>query len=113
MKPRSSASQPQRVHADSEEIGRGLGRLVVAVLDIIRQLLERQALRRVEGGGLSDEQVERLGLALLALEDRFAELRDVFGVTENDLDLPLDVVDPEAIYTDKLSQTTRQPRGER
>jgi len=108
MKPQFSVSQPQRIRADSEEIGRGLGRLVIAVLDLIRQLLERQALRRVEGGGLTDGQVERLGLALLGLEDRFAELRDVFGVTETDLDLPLDIVDPEAICTDELSEPTQR-----
>jgi Gas vesicle protein K len=65
---------PQRIPADS---GRGLGRLVIAILDIVRDLLERQALRRVDSGSLTPEQVERLGQALIALDRQFAELREV------------------------------------
>jgi len=65
---------PLRIPADS---GRGLGRLLVAVLDIVRELLERQALRRVDGGSLSADQIERLGQALIALDRQFAELREV------------------------------------
>jgi hypothetical protein len=65
---------PLRIPADS---GRGLGRLLIAVLDIVRELLERQALRRVDGGSLSPGQVERLGQALIALDRQFAELREV------------------------------------
>jgi hypothetical protein len=65
---------PQRIAADS---GRGLGRLVIAILDIVRDLLERQALRRVDSGSLTPEQVERLGQALIALDRQFAELREV------------------------------------
>jgi hypothetical protein len=80
-----------RVDADAEDIGRGLGRLVIAVLEILRQLLERQALRRVDAGNLSDEQVERLGEALLALQEKFAELRDVFDLRTEDLSVPVEV----------------------
>ena len=65
---------PQRIPADS---GRGLGRLVIAILDIVRDLLERQALRRADSGSLTPEQVERLGRALIALDRQFAELREV------------------------------------
>ena len=65
---------PQRIPADS---GRGLGRLVIAILDIVRDLLERQALRRVDSGSLTPEQIERLGQALIALDRQFAELREV------------------------------------
>lgn len=66
-----------RINAD--DAGRGLGQLVVALLDIVRQLVERQAVRRVDAGDLTAEQVERLGQALLALEERFAELREAFA----------------------------------
>ncbi len=66
-------SSPLRIPADS---GRGLGQVVVAVLEIIRDLLERQAIRRMESGSLTPDEVERLGLALIALDRQFAELRE-------------------------------------
>nr|AHE14607.1 gas vesicle family protein [uncultured bacterium] len=83
----------RRLDADPEELSRGLGRLVFAVLELLRELLERQAVRRVEAGSLTSEEVERLGLALLALKERLAELRDAFGIHEEDLQLPADLVD--------------------
>ena len=65
-------TEPVRIAADA---GRGLGHLVVTVLDILKEVLERQALRRLDAGTLTDEQVERLGQSLIALELRFAEIR--------------------------------------
>jgi hypothetical protein len=62
---------PSRIDA-----GRGVGQLVLAVCEIVRELLERQALRRMEAGTLSPEQVERLGQALIALEAQFEEIRE-------------------------------------
>jgi hypothetical protein len=82
---------PLRLDADAEDVGRGLGRLVLALLEIVRQLLERQAVRRVDAGDLTPEEVERLGQALLALQDKFTELREVFGVDPEDLRLPVDL----------------------
>jgi Gas vesicle protein K len=76
---------PRRIEGSGEDVGRGLGRLVV------RQVVERQALRRVEVGDLDDEQVERLGRALMQLEITFDELIEHFGVVPNDLYLPLDL----------------------
>lgn len=73
-----------RLGSDREEIGRGLGQLVIAVLDIVRQLLERQALRRVDRGELDAAQTERLGQALQALDEVFAELRDTFDAVPED-----------------------------
>lgn len=70
---------PLRLNIEPEDAGAGLGRLVVVLLDLVRQLLEREALRRVDAGGLTPEQVDRLGRALLALDVRFAELREVFS----------------------------------
>ena len=86
-----SAPPARRLAGSGNDVGRGLGRLVVTLLEVVRQVVERQALRRVEAGDLSDEQVERLGRALMELEDTFDELIDHFGVVPDDLYLPLDL----------------------
>jgi CRISPR/Cas system-associated endonuclease Cas1 len=78
-----------RIDADPESVERGLVSLVLTVVELLRQLMERQALRRVEAGDLSDEQVERIGSTLLALDERMAELRDHFGLTAEDLNIDL------------------------
>ena len=78
-----------RVDADPESVERGLAQLVLTVVELLRQLLERQALRRVEAGVLDDETVERLGRALMALEDRMDELKRTFGLRDEDLNLDL------------------------
>lgn len=88
---RPAAPGRQRFEGSGEDVGRSLGRLVVTLLEVIRQVIERQALRRVDGGDLTEEQVERLGQALIDLEDTFDGLRDTFGVREEDWYLPLDV----------------------
>jgi hypothetical protein len=77
------------VHADPETVEHGLAALVLTVVELLRQLMERQALRRVEAGGLDDETVERLGRTLMALEARMDELKDVFGLEDEDLNLDL------------------------
>ena len=74
---------------DREDVVRGLAQLVLTLIELLRQLMERQAIRRVEAGGLSEEQVERLGQALMALEQRMEELREDFGLTEEDLNINL------------------------
>ncbi len=66
-------TEPVRLSAD---VGRGLGHLVVTVLEVLRDVLERQALRRLDAGTLTPDQVERLGQGLIALELRFAEIRE-------------------------------------
>lgn len=80
---------PQRVNADPEEVERGLTRLVLALVDLLRQLMERQALRRMETGTLSDDEVERLGQTFLKLEARMEELKQQFGLSDDDLNLDL------------------------
>jgi hypothetical protein len=87
----SPARGRQRFEGTGEDVGRSLGRLVVTLLEVVRQVIERQALRRVDVGDLTEQQVEDLGRALIELEDTFDELRDTFGVREEDLFLPLDV----------------------
>lgn len=79
----------RRLEADDADPAKGLAQLVLTVVELLRQVVERQALHRVESGSLSDEQVERLGRALMALDDRMGQLREVFGVTEDELNLDL------------------------
>jgi hypothetical protein len=80
---------PRRIATDPERVERDLARVVLGVVDLLRQVLERQAVRRVESGSLSEEQIERLGLTLLKLEARMNELRDAFGLKEEELTLNL------------------------
>ena len=78
-----------RIDADPETVERGLAQLVLTLIELLRQLMERQALRRVEAGGLDDETVERLGQTLMALEERMEELKQIFGLSDDDLNLDL------------------------
>jgi hypothetical protein len=78
-----------RIEGEREDVARGVAQLVLTLIELLRQLMERQAIRRIEAGGLSDDQVERLGRALMALEERMEELRDEFGLEEEDLNLDL------------------------
>ena len=72
-----------------ETIEQGLAKLVLGLIELLRQLLERQAIRRMEGGTLSDEQVEEMGLALMKLEEKIKELAEQFGLKPEDLNLNL------------------------
>jgi hypothetical protein len=80
---------PRRLNADPESLERGLAQLVLTIIELLRQLMERQAVRRMDDGSLSDEQVERLGQTFIALSERMAELREEFGLDEDDLNLNL------------------------
>jgi hypothetical protein len=86
---RLDAAVSRRIDADPENVERGLAQLVLTIVELLRQLMERQALRRVEAGDLDDETVERLGLTLMALEQRMEELKRVFGLRDEDLNLDL------------------------
>lgn len=80
---------PRRVNADPEGVERGLAKLVLTLIELLRQLLERQAVRRVESGSLSDEEIERLGETFLKLDARMEELKQVFGLEGEELNLNL------------------------
>lgn len=80
---------PHRVGADPEKVEHGLAKLVLTLIELLRQLLERQALRRIEAGSLSDEEIERLGQTFLKLEARMDELKEIFGLKDEDLNLNL------------------------
>ena len=79
----------RRVNADPESVERGLAQLVLTIIELLRQIMERQALRRIDGGTLSDEQIERLGQTFMELDRRMEELREEFGLTAEDLNLDL------------------------
>lgn len=80
---------PDRISADPEAVENGLAKLVLSIIELVRKLLERQALRRMDRGTLSEEEIERIGLALMKLEEKMEELRKVFGLSEEDLNLAL------------------------
>jgi len=80
---------PRRVNADPEQVEKGLAQLVLTLVEVLRQLMERQALRRMEGGTLSDEQIERLGETFMRLDARMRELTEHFGLEREDLNLNL------------------------
>jgi gas vesicle protein GvpK len=83
-----------RLDDDPERAEKGLAALVLTIVELLRQLMERQALRRVEDGSLSDDQIERIGSTLMALEARMAELREHFGLEPGDLNLDLGPLGP-------------------
>jgi gas vesicle protein GvpK len=79
----------QRIDCNSENIEQGLARLVLSLIELLRRLLERQAIRRMEGGTLADAQIEEMGLALMKLEQKIRELASQFGLRPEDLNLDL------------------------
>ena len=86
---RVSPGLPRRINADQSNVEQGLAKLVLTLIELIRQLLEKQALRRVEGGSLTDEQIERLGETFMKLDQKMEELKQVFGLQDEDLNLNL------------------------
>ena len=82
-------SLPQRLDASADDIEAGLARLVLTLIEFLRQVLEHQAVRRMEGGGLSDEEIERIGVALMRLEERLQDIKAVFGLEGEDLNIDL------------------------
>jgi hypothetical protein len=80
---------PDRIDVNAEAVEQGLAQLVLTLIEFLRQLLERQAVRRMEGGSLSDEEVERVGLALMKLQEKVHQLAEDFGLQPNDLNINL------------------------
>lgn len=83
------APAPRRVSLDPDKVEKGLAQLVLTVIELVRQLVERQALRRVENGTVDDAAIERMGLALMRLEERMEELKQIFDLRDEDLNLDL------------------------
>ena len=86
---RAQTKLPRRINVDPEGTERGLAKLVLTLIELLRQLLERQALRRIEAGSLGNEDIERLGQTFLKLEARMEELKAVFGLEGEELNLNL------------------------
>ena len=84
----------RRVVMDRESVERGLAGLVLTIVELLRQLMERQAIRRIDQGDLTDRQVEEMGLTLMALEERMDELREHFGLSPEDLNIDLGPLGP-------------------
>jgi hypothetical protein len=80
---------PKRVDVDPHGVEQGLARLVLTLIEFLRQLLERQAVRRMEGGSLGDDEIERVGLALMRLEEKIGEMAELFGLSKDELNLDL------------------------
>lgn len=80
---------PRHLNADPEKMEQGLAKLVLALVDLLRRLLEKQAIRRIEGGSLSDEEIERLGVAFMRMELKMDELKLAFDLENEDLNLNL------------------------
>lgn len=86
---RRGGASPLRWNADPEEVQRSVAQLVLTLVEFIRKLLERQAIRRMEAGTLSDMQTEDIGRALMTLEDTVRDLAARFGIALEDLNLDL------------------------
>ena len=80
---------PARLETDRDSVERDLVKLVLSLVELVRQLMERQALRRVDQGNLTDEQIEELGTALMRLDKGMTQLQERFGITAKDLDIDL------------------------
>jgi len=87
--PDISDALSRRINADPESVEQGLAQLVLTIVDLLRELMERQALRRIDGGTLDDDQIERLGRTFMLLQERMDELVEEFGLTRDDLNLNL------------------------
>jgi Gas vesicle protein K len=86
---RLSASAPPRWNANPDDVRKSVLKLVLTLVDFIRQILERQAIRRMEANTLSSEETEAVGLALMRLEETIRDLAEQFGLRPEDLNLDL------------------------
>jgi hypothetical protein len=87
-----STSQPvrsPRIDLRPDDVKNGLGKLVLTIVELLRELLERQAIRRMEAGSLTDEEVERLGTTFLQLGEQMERLKKEFGIEGEDLNIDL------------------------
>jgi len=78
-----------RINATPDNVDSGLAKLVLTLIELIRKLMEKQAMRRIEGGSLTDDHIENLGETLMKLENKMEELKKIFNLTDKDLNLNL------------------------
>jgi len=86
---KSQDALPTKIDANPKNVEKGLAKLVLTLIELIRKLLEKQAMRRVEAGSLSDEEIERVGETLMKLENKMDELKGIFGLKDEELNLNL------------------------
>ncbi len=98
LREKPGARRRIRLDADPDAVEKDLAALVLTVVELLRQLMERQALRRVDDGSLTDDQIEDIGTTLMALEARMAELREKFGLAAEDLNIDLGPLGPLLSY---------------
>ncbi len=98
MQPNTISARPQptngggvraRLNLDPDSVKNGLGQLVLTLVKLLHELMERQAIRRIDAGSLTEEQIERLGLTLMRQAEEIERLRKEFGLEDEDLDLDL------------------------
>lgn len=85
----SGGRSPSRIDADPSRVEQGLAKLVLTLIELLRRLLEKQAIRRMEADSLTDEEIERMGITFMKLEQKIRELQVVFGLEDEDLNLNL------------------------
>jgi uncharacterized protein YgbK (DUF1537 family) len=85
----TGSRRPSHIRVDPENVRNGLVQLVLTLIELIRELLERQALRRIDGGSLTAEEIEQLGLTFFRLSEEMDRLKRQFGLTDDDLNLDL------------------------
>jgi hypothetical protein len=84
-----SVAKPSRWNANQDDVRKSVAKLVLTLVEFIRRVLERQAIRRHEAGTLTPSETEAVGMALMRLEDTIAEMAGTFGLDPNDLNLEL------------------------
>ena len=85
----AAAARPPRWNANPDEVRRAVLKLVLTLVELIRQLMERQAIRRMEAGTLTDDETESVGLALMQLQETIVELARQFDISPDELNLDL------------------------
>jgi hypothetical protein len=79
----------EKISLEPNNVEQGLAKLVLTIIELLRQLMERQAMRRVDNGTLNDDQIEELGLTLMKLEEKLYELKVIFGLENEELNINL------------------------
>ena len=86
---RAASALPRRINADPQNVDRGLAKLVLTLIELLRRVMEHQAIQRIEGGSLSEEEIERLGQTFMKLAEKMEELKQTFGLGDEDLNIDL------------------------
>ncbi|OGP81759.1 MAG: gas vesicle protein GvpK [Deltaproteobacteria bacterium RBG_16_58_17] len=89
MAPRGNRASSRRMNLDPDKKKNGLAQLVLTVVKLLHELLEKQAIRRIDAGGLTDEEIERLGFTLMRQSEEIARIAREFGLESDDLNLDL------------------------